>query len=250
MSGYKRLSGAEIVTVQVGTVANWLGAQYHLLQNSNCDVNTPYHRSTHFRRVGGDGSSSGGSGGEGSPSFANWTPRVVSLDSSVGLDRVVATYGAQEAGADSTQDKAMKEWRREQQQQQQAGHASNAAASAANASGSRPVHWTDLSKSVYSYHSKSLYSVPNLYEGTSELHTYEAGAALMSRESVHEEVLDRVRWFLEECDQPDGIHLIVEANSGWSGVGGKLLDLLRDDYEKIPVSYQPHGANGKQMAFL
>jgi hypothetical protein len=75
--------------------------------------------------------------------------------------------------------------------------------------------------------------MPGLYEGTSDFHLHEQGVQLMSRESIHEEVLDRVRWFLEECDAPDGIHMLVEANSGWSGVGTTLLSLLRDEYEKV-----------------
>lgn len=87
--------------------------------------------------------------------------------------------------------------------------------------------------------------MPGLYEGTSDFHLHEQGASLMGRESVHEEVLDRVRWFLEECDQPDGIHLLVEANSGWSGVGSTMLALLRDEYEKIPVRRR-FGTGGRQ----
>ena len=169
---------------------------------------------------------------------------MVSLDSSVGLDGVVATYGAQEgAAAAQTQERALQQYRMEKKEEAAAssssgGGSAGAAGASKSVGGGRPKHWSELSKNVWSYHSKSLYSMPGLYEGTSDFHLHEQGCALMGRELVHEEVLDRVRWFLEECDQPDGIHIIVEANSAWSGVGSTMLNLLRDQYEKIPVSQQ------------
>jgi hypothetical protein len=167
----QRQHGGEIVTIQCGTIANWIGTQYHLLQvrdtrplevrtagwlrgraltvppralccaalrvrcaqNSNCDVNTPYQRHTHFRRSGGHSGAPG-----------PWTPRVVSLDASVGLDGVVATYGAQEdAGAARAQERAMQQYKLDKQQE---ASSSGGAAAAAGKSGGRPKHWSDLSK--------------------------------------------------------------------------------------------------------
>ena len=230
-ASYRKSSGGEIVSISCGNIANWMAAQYFLLQNSNNDVHTPFQRSTHFRRTG-----------EGSNSEGAWTPRLLALDASVGLDSVVATYGAQESAsrAHAAQDKALAAYKAEVAAMDAGGSgvlgASTLAAKAASSVVSgRPKHWSDLSKKVWNYHSKSLYSMPGLYEGTSDFHLHEQGTELMARESVHEEVLDRVRWFLEECDAPDGIHLLVEANSGWSGVGSTLLHQLRDEYEKIPI---------------
>jgi hypothetical protein len=223
-----------LVVREVGTMANWIGRQYHLLQNSNCDVHTPFQRHTHFRRsasaaAASSSSSNGGGGDPNSPTAANaWTPRVVSIDASVGLDGVVATYGAQESGG-SAQDRALQQYKRQQQQQQQGGESSSSSSS--TPSSSRPSHWRDLGgPSLLPYHSKSLYSVPGLYEGTSDFHLFEQGSDVFAREAVVEEVLDRARWFLEECDRPDGIHVLVEANSGWAGAGASLLAHLRDDY--------------------
>jgi hypothetical protein len=85
------------------------------------------------------------------------------------------------------------------------------------------------------HHPKSDYSVPGLFEGTSSFSSYFAGRAEMQRQVVHEEVGDRVRWFLEECDHPDGIHMLVDGNSGWSGAGASLLAHLRDDHERLPI---------------
>jgi hypothetical protein len=221
------------VVREVGTMANWIGRQYHLLQNSNCDVHTPFQRHTHFRRsasaAAAASSASNGAGDPNSPTAATaWTPRVVSIDASVGLDGVVATYGAQESGG-SAQDRALQQYKRQQQQQQ--GGDSSSSSSSTPSSSSRPSHWRDLGgPSLLPYHSKSLYSVPGLYEGTSDFHLFEQGSDVFAREAVVEEVLDRARWFLEECDRPDGIHVLVEANSGWAGAGASLLAHLRDDY--------------------
>jgi len=236
----KREHGGELLTVQAGSLANWVGRQFHLLQNSNCDVHAPFQRSTHFRRSqpGASSSASASSAGRGpssspdpSSAAAEWTPRVVSLDVSEGIDSVLATYGVQEgAGAGGAQERALRDYRRQQQQQQQA------SASSGNGASSRPLHWRDLGGSaLLPFHAKSLYPVPGLYEGTSDFHSFDAGQDCMAREQVAEDVLDRVRWFLEECDRPDGIHVLVEANSGWSGVGATLLAQLRDEYERMPI---------------
>lgn len=100
-------------------------------QNSNCDVNTPYQRSTHFRRSGGSANNGGGV----------WMPRLVSLDASVGLDGVVATYGAQDDASHSAQERALQNYQAEKRLQEGA-----AAAAAGRPGAGRPKHWSDLSK--------------------------------------------------------------------------------------------------------
>ena len=49
-------------------------------------------------------------------------------------------------------------------------------------------------------HPKSVYQVPGVWHGVAQLHGFHPGVDLLHGEEAREEVLDRVRFFAEDCD--------------------------------------------------
>jgi hypothetical protein len=61
-----------------------------------------------------------------------------------------------------------------------------------------------------------------------EFDNWAFGSSVYEKEEQRDDAYDRVRYMIEECDNLQGIHLLVDANSGWGGFGEKLLTDLRD----------------------
>lgn len=148
-------------------------------------MNSSFARSSHFRRS--ESAASGSSKtivGESDASL--WTPRVVCMDASVGLDGIVATFAHQRDGDDheefiQTQSAKHKQAQRDEAKQAAASSTKKSGAAHANR---RAQHWSELAKGVMPFHPKSLYSVPGLYEGTSDFHLHEQGKEIMEREAI------------------------------------------------------------------
>jgi hypothetical protein len=118
-----------------------------------------------------------------------WQPRVVCLDASVGLDGILATFKQEKGEGDhqeefiATQSAMHRQAQREEAKQAAASASASSSKKAANAN-RRPQHWADLAKGVMPFHPKSSYSVPGLYEGTSDFHLHEQGKEIMEREAI------------------------------------------------------------------
>ncbi|TRY97389.1 hypothetical protein DNTS_032904 [Danionella cerebrum] len=75
-------------------------------------------------------------------------------------------------------------------------------------------------------------SIINQYnhEGESErLEVFGQGEALLQG-SVLEDLEDRLHFFTEECDYLQGFQVLCDLTDGFSGVGSKVTELLRDSY--------------------
>lgn len=94
-------------------------------------------------------------------------------------------------------------------------------------------HWTDFSK--VHYHPQSLYELSGLWTDDKYFNNYGIGREAFSGGLHAEEVNERLRFFLEECDLPQGIQFIVDDSGGFSGVAGEFLENIADDYPNIPV---------------
>ncbi len=46
---------------------------------------------------------------------------------------------------------------------------------------------------------------------------------------------EHVRFFMEECDSPQGFQLFADIQDGFSGLSASLLDMFRDDYPKKSI---------------
>lgn len=94
-------------------------------------------------------------------------------------------------------------------------------------------YWTDFSK--VHYHPQSLYELCGSWTDTEDFNNYGIGREAFSGGLHAEEVNERLRFFLEECDLPQGIQFIVDDSGGFSGVAGEFLENIADDYPRVPV---------------
>lgn len=81
-------------------------------------------------------------------------------------------------------------------------------------------------------HPRCLWEVPH----SLPLVTWDHGAALLRHHPDHrEEVEDRLRFLLEECDCVDGFQLLVDVDDGWGGAASEVIELIRDDFPRTPL---------------
>nr|XP_017241903.1 PREDICTED: protein misato homolog 1 [Daucus carota subsp. sativus] len=93
-------------------------------------------------------------------------------------------------------------------------------------------YWTDYSK--VHYHPKSLYEINGLWVDSQEFNNYGIGRDAYSS-GRGEEICERLRFFIEECDHIQGIQYVVDDSGGFSGVSAEFLEAMADEYTNIPV---------------
>ncbi|KAF8405134.1 hypothetical protein HHK36_010032 [Tetracentron sinense] len=93
--------------------------------------------------------------------------------------------------------------------------------------------WTDFSK--VHYHPQSLYELNGLGMDVQEFNNYGIGRDVFSEGLRGEEMNERLRFFVEECDHIQGIQFIVDDSGGFSGVAADFLESITDDYTNTPV---------------
>ncbi|XP_028078157.1 protein misato homolog 1 isoform X2 [Camellia sinensis] len=116
-------------------------------------------------------------------------------------------------------------------------------------------YWTDFSK--VHYHPQSLYELNGLWTDVQQFNNYGIGRDAFSEGLRGEEINERLRFFIEECDHIQGIQFIVDDSGGFSGVAAEFLENIADEYTNIPVLlYDAHGpgsymnpSSQKQSAF-
>lgn len=93
--------------------------------------------------------------------------------------------------------------------------------------------WTDFSK--VHYHPQSLYEVKGLFTGAQEFNNYGIGKDVYSEGLCGEDMNERLRFFVEECDHIQGIQFIVDDSGGFSSVAADYLENIADEYTHTPV---------------
>lgn len=94
-------------------------------------------------------------------------------------------------------------------------------------------HWTDYSK--VHYHPRSLYELTGLWMEGQEFDNYGIGREALSGGSRGEEISERIRSFVEECDHIQGFQFVVDDSGGFSAVASELLESIADEYGNTPV---------------
>ncbi|CAA3007020.1 misato homolog 1 isoform X1 [Olea europaea subsp. europaea] len=94
-------------------------------------------------------------------------------------------------------------------------------------------YWTDFSK--VHYHPQSLYELSGLWMDIEDFNNYGFGRDVFSGGLRGEEINERLRFFIEECDHAQGIQFVVDDTGGFSGVAGEFLENIADEYANIPV---------------
>lgn len=93
--------------------------------------------------------------------------------------------------------------------------------------------WTDFSK--VHYHPQSLFELNGLWMGAQEFNNYRIGRDTVSEGLQGDEINERLRFFVEECDHVQGIQFMVDDSGGFSGVAASLLENIEDEYTNVPV---------------
>lgn len=94
-------------------------------------------------------------------------------------------------------------------------------------------YWTDFSK--VHYHPQSLFELSGLWIGIKDFNNYGIGREVFTQGGHADEINERLRFFVEECDLPQGIQFIVDDSGGFSGIAGEFLENMADEYPNIPV---------------
>lgn len=93
--------------------------------------------------------------------------------------------------------------------------------------------WTDFSK--VHYHPRSLYELNGSWTDVYEFDNYGIGRDVLSGSLQGEEMNERLRFFIEECDHIQGIQFIVDDSGGFSSVAAEFLENIADEYANTPV---------------
>jgi len=93
--------------------------------------------------------------------------------------------------------------------------------------------WTDYSK--VQYHPQSLCELYGSWTDFDKFDNYGTAREVVSEWSQMEELSERLRFFVEECDHIQGIQFIVDDSGGFSSVAAQYLESIADDYTNTPV---------------
>ncbi|KAK6258473.1 hypothetical protein SCA6_012947, partial [Theobroma cacao] len=93
--------------------------------------------------------------------------------------------------------------------------------------------WTDFSK--VHYHPQSLYEVNGLWMDAQEFDNYGIGRDVFTENLQGEEVCERLRFFVEECDHIQGFKFIADDSGGFSPIAADFLENIADEYSNTPV---------------
>ncbi|XP_072987777.1 uncharacterized protein [Typha latifolia] len=92
--------------------------------------------------------------------------------------------------------------------------------------------WTDYSK--VQYHPQTLYELYGSWTDFNKFDNYGTGKDV-SEWSHIEEMNERLRFFVEECDHIQGIQFIVDDSGGFSSIAADFLQNIADEYTNSPV---------------
>ncbi|KAJ3301529.1 hypothetical protein HDV03_000705 [Kappamyces sp. JEL0829] len=97
-------------------------------------------------------------------------------------------------------------------------------------------YWSDFNSAYY--HPHSLLELNQYVAGdeTNQFRFYNQGKEVFSDGDFQDDLMDsRIRKFMEECDSAQGFQILVDADSGFSGLGSSVVEELRQNYDKKTI---------------
>lgn len=92
--------------------------------------------------------------------------------------------------------------------------------------------WTDYLKAHL--HPRSVYELPNTFHGVTPFDNYSCGQGFFKEQEQLEEVENRLRFFVEECDHLQGFQFMVDNSGGFAAVAADFLEAVGDEYNRTP----------------
>ncbi|XP_004288066.1 PREDICTED: protein misato homolog 1-like [Fragaria vesca subsp. vesca] len=252
----------EIVTLQVGGFANFVGSHFWNFQNELLELAEDPEADAVFKNqaLNMDVFYRYGETHQGVPSY---TPRLLSVDLQGSLGSM-SSSGTLYNGGSSVPSSVMtwdgnvstqaSEPRRRnlflqslyQEEQENSFTVENGVSGAENGSQKEVSdgdiveqlendvqYWTDYSKAHY--HPQSLYELSGLWIDTHKFDNYGIGRDSFSGGLHGEEMSDKLRFFVEECDHIQGFQFIVDDSGGFSPIAVDFLESIADEYTNVPV---------------
>ncbi|KFK30343.1 hypothetical protein AALP_AA7G249200 [Arabis alpina] len=242
----------EIVTIQVGDFANFIGSHFWNFQDELLGLASDPESDPVFRNHNLDMDVLYRSG-ETQQGVSTYTPRLVSVNFKGSLGSMSARGTLYNEGSSSRADSS-KTWlggvetkRSEPRKRNLFLQSLYEEEDKAGKEKAREIEdkdivgcldeevecWTDFSKSHY--HPQSLYELSGVWTDSQDFNNYGIGKDVFSEASRGEEICDRLRFFVEECDHIQGIKFIVDDSGGFSAVAADFLETIADEYTNIPV---------------
>ncbi|CAH8391839.1 unnamed protein product [Eruca vesicaria subsp. sativa] len=233
----------EIVTIQVGDFANFVGSHFWNFQDELLGLASDPESDPIFRNNNLDMDVLYRSG-ETQQGVSTYTPRLLSINFKGSLGSMSSRGTLYTEGSSSRSDSS-KTWSGEVDTQRSKPRNKNLFQQ--NLYEEAEIEdkdivgcldetvecWTDFSKSHY--HPQSLYELNGLWMDSQDFNNYGIGKDVFSEASRGDEITDRLRFFVEECDHIQGVNFLVDDSGGFSALAGDFLETMADEYTNIPV---------------
>ncbi|XP_062516495.1 protein misato homolog 1-like [Corticium candelabrum] len=213
------MSSREIVTLQLGHYANFVGSHWWNLQCSEGEFLTGKERNEIDHNVLFRCSST-------AKKERMYTPRLLAIDRKGSI-----TASHRYEGSDDKTEILDKLW-----DGRVVEYISNSCDKRAAESMGDGLVGNDEGMWIDALHAhlnpQSLYTISSvLHEDESHpFDVFTAGQELWTRSKIRDEIEDRLHFFVEECDHLQGFHVLFNLSDGFSGLTCAILDLLVDEF--------------------
>lgn len=95
--------------------------------------------------------------------------------------------------------------------------------------------WSDY---MYTrYHPRSINLLPAINKSIDvAFDCYTQGAQIWTKQYFDDEFSDRIRMYMEECNNCQGFQTLFDGSDGFAGLGSKILEHLQDEYGKTSLT--------------
>ncbi|KAJ2740120.1 mtDNA inheritance, partitioning of the mitochondrial organelle [Coemansia sp. BCRC 34301] len=220
----------EIITLQFGEGANYVGTHYWNMQQwqYQSDPSAPPSMEVFYSE------SDQGVGQRGK----RFTPRVLVYDKVGNFGSIGYRGDAADSGGRDLEEVESAQWGGATEVYRQAPHAPPLVLGASEELSENSVEfWSDFNEVEYNAR-QSLIGVSGVEFGNSlgEMHTFQEGSDVFEGENGRDEMLEgKFRGLSEACDQVQGFQVLADAYGGFAGFGAGFVGKVREEYPKSSI---------------
>ncbi|PIA17627.1 tubulin nucleotide-binding domain-like protein [Coemansia reversa NRRL 1564] len=206
----------EVVTLQFGEYANYVGAHYWNLQYACNDQDPDWvlFREQNSRQT---------------------QPRALVFDTAGNFGALEQSEELRSAGNDSA-DKERALWSGSMEVHRQPLHAKSEPQQAGEGRSDQGRFWSDFGQARFAPQTISAVSGVEFGNSLGEMNTFQEGMQVFAGNDSREDALEGgFRVLAEECDHLQGFQVMADAFGGFAGYGSAFIARIRDEYPKAPV---------------
>ncbi|KAJ2040027.1 mtDNA inheritance, partitioning of the mitochondrial organelle [Coemansia sp. RSA 922] len=227
----------EIITLQFGENANYVGTHYWNMQQQQFTEDNGGDSNVHLSMDVFYSEDDQGVGQRG----RRYTPRVLVFDKVGNFGSLGQSHHAKEKGdADDIEAEIeAAQWDGATEVHRQMPYTSSAVLGTGcnEVSESRVRYWSDFNEVEFNT-VQSLNSVSGVEFGNSlgEMNTFQEGGDVFAGENGRDEMLEgKFRGLAEACDQMQGFQVMADAHGGFAGFGAGFVGKVREEYPKSSI---------------